>query len=147
MLACGEPLRGDDSVAALVVGSLPPQAVRGVDLRLVGAVEPEAIVELEPGARLIIVDAVVGPPPGTIVRMDLAEMPDRAAAMVAASTHQLPLEEVVALAQLLRDDPIEGVFLGVGVASVAIGAALSEPVKAAVPRLREALVAELEGRG
>jgi hydrogenase maturation protease len=139
VFACGDPLRGDDAVAPLVVKSLFHELPPGAVIRLVGALEAEYLVDLASHTRVIIVDAVVGPEPGAIVQMDLREMSGRAEAVVTTSTHQLPLDQVVAIAQLLRDEPIEGVFVGVGIEAVAHGEALSGPVEAAVPAFREAI--------
>ena len=72
--------------------------------------------------------------------MDLAEMSGRAAAVVTVSSHQLPVDKVVALAQLLRDEPVQGRFVGVGIESVSIGGeVLAEAVVAALPALRDAV--------
>jgi hydrogenase maturation protease len=146
VFACGDPLRGDDSVAPLAVKGMPADVMDGVAVRLVGALETEYLVDLPAGVRVVIVDAVVGPPPGEIVQIDLAEMSGRAEEVVTTSTHQLPLDQVVALAQLLRDQPIEGVFVGVGIEAVSEGAALSKPVEAGLPFLREALARTLGER-
>lgn len=139
VFACGDPLRGDDAVAPLVVKSLFRELPPGVVIRLVGALEAEYLVDLAQGTAVVIADAVVGPEPGTIVAFDLAEMSGRAEAVVTTSTHQLPLDQVVAIAQLLRDVPLEGVFVGIGIEAVAHGEALSPPVQAAMPAFREAI--------
>ncbi len=63
------------------------------------------------------------------------------------SSHQLPVDKVVALAQLLRDEPVQGRFVGVGIESVSIGGELSEAVVAALPALGDAVaraVSELD---
>jgi hydrogenase maturation protease len=146
VFACGDPLRGDDSVAPLAVKGMPADVMDGVAVRLVGALETEYLVDLPAGVRVVIVDAVVGPPPGEIVQIDIAEMSGRAEEVVTTSTHQLPLDQVIAIAQLLRDQPIEGIFVGVGIEAVSEGAALSEPVEAALPSLREALARALGER-
>ena len=63
------------------------------------------------------------------------------------SSHQLPLPEVVALAGLLRNAPLEGRFVGVGIESVAFGSGLSRPVAAAVPALAEAVARAVQALG
>lgn len=146
VFACGDPLRGDDSVAPRAVKALPPEATAGIDARLVGALEPEYLIDLPARTRVIIVDAVVGPEPGEIVELDLADLSGRAEAVVTTSTHQLPLDQVVALAQLLRDEPIEGTFVGVGIEAVAHGEALSQPVEAALPALQDAIARAIAAR-
>jgi hydrogenase maturation protease len=139
VFACGDELRGDDGVAPLAVRALPPRVVAGIDVRVLGAVAVEDLVALQPGTRVIIVDAVVGPPPGQVVELGLAELTSNSVTVVATSTHQLPLGEVLALAALLRDVPIEGRFVGVGIGSVAFGRDLSGAVTAALPVLADAV--------
>ena len=147
VFACGDPLRGDDSVAPRACTSLPPETLARADVKLIGALEAEYLRDLPPGVRAVIVDAVVGPPAGELVEMDLADMSGRAQKVVTTSTHQLPLDRVVALAQLLRDEPVVGRFVGVGIESVAIGEEPTASVEASIPLLRDAVaraVAELD---
>jgi hydrogenase maturation protease len=139
VFACGDPLRGEDGAAPRAARGLPPDVLAAADVRLVGALEAEYLIDLPAGAKVVIVDAVLGPPPGEIVQLGLAEMSGRAAALVTTSCHQLPLDKVVALAQLLRDDPIGGLFVGVGIGSVSVGGELGAAVSAAIPDLRDAV--------
>jgi hydrogenase maturation protease len=147
VFACGDPLRGDDSVAARACKTLPPEALARAQVKLIGALEAEYLRDLPPGVRAVVVDAVVGPPVGDIVEMELFEMSGRAERVVTTSTHQLPLDQVVAIGQLLRDEPVEGRFIGVGIKAVEIGAEPTDEVEAAVPPLRDAVaraIAELD---
>jgi hydrogenase maturation protease len=144
VFACGDELRGDDGVAPVAVRALPAAIAAGVDVRVLGAVAVEDLVALPPGTKVVIVDAVVGPPPGQVVELDLAALPagatDPAApALVTTSSHQLPLGEVLALATLLRDAPVDGRFVGIGIRSVAFGGELSGPVADALPALTDAV--------
>ena len=62
----------------------------------------------------------------------------------------MPLPEVLALAALLRETRLTGRFVGVGIASVALGEGLSHPVAGAVPLVAEAVaraVRSLAGGG
>jgi hydrogenase maturation protease len=147
VFACGDPLRGDDSVASIACRSLPPATMARAAVKLIGALEPEYLRDLPAGVRAVIVDAVVGPAPGEIVEMDLAEMSGRAQKVVTISGHQLPLDQVVALAQLLRDEPVVGRFVGLGIEAVAMGEEPRASVADAIPALRDAVartVSELD---
>jgi hydrogenase maturation protease len=144
VFACGQGLRGDDAVALAAVRQLPPDIRRTITVRRVGALAPDDLVALPPAVRVVIADAIVGPPPGTVVRLDLGDLPTsqgRGTRRFTASSHQLPLGDVVALGRLLRDAPLEGSFVGLAVGSVRVGAPLSDPVRAALPAFREALAA------
>lgn len=142
MLACGQTLRGDDAVAFAAVRRLPLDIRHEITVRRVGALSPEDLVALPAGARVVIVDAIVGPPPGTVLSLDLADIPAGRSGRelrFTSSSHQLPLGDVIALAQLLRVAPLTGSFVGLAIESVAMGATLSDPVRAALPDFREAV--------
>jgi hydrogenase maturation protease len=126
-------------VASAAVRHLPPDVRGRATVEVVGALGPEQLVALPAVARVVIVDAVVGPPPGRIVRLDLAELASAGPAVRAVSSHQLPLGEVVTLAQLLRDTPLRGKFVGLAIASVTEGATFSDAVRRALPQLRLAI--------
>ena len=147
VFACGDPLRGDDSVAHVACRALPPEALARADVNLTGALEAEHLRDLGAGTRAIVVDAVIGPAPGELVEMELMEMSRRAEPVVTTSTHQLPLDQVVAIGQLLRDEPVIGRFIGLAIESVGVGEEPSEQVAASVPTLTAAVaraVSELD---
>jgi hydrogenase maturation protease len=126
-------------VAFQAVEALPPEFLARVEIVLAGALGPEHLMRLPRGARVVIVDAVVGVPSGRVVEWDLAGLSGRAAPLVSLSSHQLPLDQVVALSQLLRDEPLEGRFVGLGIGSVVLGDLPANPVAEAVPALRDAV--------
>jgi hydrogenase maturation protease len=144
LYACGDPLRGDDALGHVLAASLSPQVLALAEVRVVGALEPEHLTAMPLGARVIIVDAVVGPPAGTIVELDLGALASQARRVTTTSSHQLPLDRVVALAQALRDEPLEGCLVGVGIGSVAIGRGIGEEVRAALPALQDAVARAVE---
>lgn len=146
VFACDDPRRGDDSVATLACTSLPAPTRALADIKLIGPMEAEYIRDIPPGVRAVIVDAVIGSPPGEIVEVDLFEMSGRPEAIVAVSTHKSPLDQVVAIGQLLRDEPVIGRFVGIAIEAVETTAPSSGSVDDAVRVLRAAVaraVAEL----
>ncbi len=151
VLACGQPLGGDDAVGLLAVDGLAPREPGRVEVHQVGALELEHLTGLEADTRVVIVDALVGPEPGQVVDLDLADLADlagrveRDARVVTASSHRLPLGQVVALAQLLRDEPLEGRFVGIGIGAVVPGAGPGAAVLAALPALRAAVERAISG--
>jgi len=148
LFACGHPDRGDDSVGPRAVERLAPDTREVVDIRIVGALGPELLVELPTDVAILIVDAVVGVEPGHIVDIGLADLGLLSERVVATSTHQLPLDQVVGLAGLIREHPLEGRFLGMGIDDVSPGAGLSPAVLASLPemvRTIDAAVSHLVG--
>lgn len=148
LFACGNPDRGDDAVAMAAVARLAPEILALASISTMEAMELEALVELPTHVTALIVDAVVGPAPGSIIDVDIADLEQLGGRVAPGSTHQLPLDRLVGLAGILRGAPIEGRFVGVGVADVSVGAPLSPAVMANLPvlcRVIESAVRELRG--
>ena len=97
-----------------------------------------------------MVDAVAGLEPGEVWVRPLAALVDRAHALERSgraaeprSSHELPLEQVLALAATLRDRPPAGTFVGIGGARWNPGAGLSDAVVAALPAFAAAIDAAI----
>jgi hypothetical protein len=65
LLVCGDPMRGDDAVAGAILGALPATSRHLADIRDVSGLMPDDLLGAE--GPLIILDAVHGPPAGTVV--------------------------------------------------------------------------------
>lgn len=149
LLACGHRDRGDDAVAAIAVAGLATEARALVAIEVCDALQPESLTRVASDASVVIVDAVAGPPAGQVIEIDLADMGAMTRQTLVASSHQLPLARLVGLAGILRGRPLEGIFLGVGVADVSLGAGLSAAVETSLPLLTRAIedaVLRLAGR-
>jgi hydrogenase maturation protease len=138
VLVCGTPFRGDDGAALEAVRRLPAGTRRVVDLRLVGQLDADVLVDpdMEP---CVVVDTVVGVPPGTLVRLPLASVADTGIGSLPHSSHSLGIGRAVQLAQTILGRPLTGTFVGVGGADFRADADLSDPVRTALPALRAAV--------
>lgn len=131
VLVCGEPMRGDDAVAEAVVDALPPATRRLSDVRVIGGLMPDHLTDAD--GPIILVDAVHGPPAGTIIDLPLADLPGAFdAGMTPGSSHALPLPMVLGLARAMTGADPDGRFIGVAGADFALGAPLSAAVRQAV---------------
>ncbi len=132
LLACGEPMRGDDALALAVLDALPP-ATRGmVEVRNVGQLMPDDLHGLN--GAVIILDAVDGPPPGTVVDLPLSALADaHDHGVTPASSHALPLPVTLGIVGQLPGGLPEGRFIGVAGSAYTLGAPLSAIVRDAVP--------------
>jgi hydrogenase maturation protease len=135
ILVCGEPLRGDDGVAIAVADGLARSTRSGLEIRRVGSLMPDDVVDVE--GPVLVLDAVAGPEPGTFVDLPLAAVAaDSTLAPPARSSHALSVPATLGIAARLRDGGLPpGRFLGVAVGRVGIGDELSQEVAAAVPRV------------
>lgn len=145
LLVCGSAERGDDgaalsAVAGLLAG-LPPHLLTVLEVRRCEQLDLEDLLDLPDGAACVITDAVIGLPVGEIVTIPLSDLParDAAAGPVPRSSHSLPIGQLVAIAQVMRDAPLSGSFVGVGGRSFGFGRALGRPVRAALPAFRAAI--------
>lgn len=148
VLVCGNAERGDDGAApaaiAMVLPTLSPPLRLALDVRLRPELRIEDLLDLPAGMACLILDAVVGPEPGSVVRLGLDELAGTLP-FTPRSSHQLPLDLVVGLAAVLRDRPVEGAFVGLAGRGFGYGATLSHVVYAALPAYREAIASELVG--
>jgi hydrogenase maturation protease len=131
ILACGDPMRGDDgaAIAALdrldrVPGALPPDVV----IRRVGELEPDDLVAATARGSCIVLDAVVGVEPGALVELPVDAL-GSADAPAPASSHALPLDVVVGVAEVLGADLGAATFLGIGGEDFELGHDLSDAVR------------------
>lgn len=149
LLVCGSADRGDDGAAlsavAGLLSGLPPHLLTVLEVRRCEQLDLEDLLDLPDGAACVITDAVIGLPVGQIVTIPLSELPERdsAAGPVPRSSHVLPIGQLVAIAQVMRDAPLSGSFVGVGGRSFGFGRALGRPVRAALPAFRAAIEAAL----
>jgi hydrogenase maturation protease len=150
VFVCGEHARGDDAAGFAAVALLPPGLRELVDVVPVGQLDILFLMDLPADAPCVVVDAVAGLRAGEVWVRPLATLVDRARALQAAgrapelrSSHELPLEQVLALAATLRDAPPAGTFVGIGGSCFDVGTPLTAPVAAALPAFAAAIAAEV----
>ncbi len=146
IIVCGNADRGDDGAAlatvATLLPALPPGLQTELEVRRCLELRVEDLVDLPSGVDCLILDAVAGPEPGQVVQLTLAELTERPS-FTPRSSHELPIHLVVALAGVIRDQPVSGAFIGLAGHRFGYGTPLSRVVRAAMPAYREAIGAEL----
>jgi hydrogenase maturation protease len=152
LMVCGNADRSDDGLAlaatATLLPTLPHDVLAALEVRRCMELRVEDLLDLPIGSSLVVVDAVTGVEPGQIVHLTLDELTAMArrggpGRPMPRSSHQLPIELVLGLSELLRGRPIPGAFIGLGGRSFAFGPRLSRVVRDALPSLRAAISAEL----
>ena len=132
VLGVGNPIMGDDGVGLALLSAV--QTARpDVDADYVdgGTGGLDLLPVVEDTGRLLVLDAVAGDTPGTVLRLDGDQVPRLLAAKL--SPHQVGLLDVFAAARLLGREPAEVVVVGVVPASVELRLGLSDAVAASVP--------------
>lgn len=146
VLACGTPDRGDDAAALDAVALLDllhPLARGRAVIRVVGQLGIEHLTDRPAGAAVIVVDAAVGLPQGAVRFLPFAALVDGARSPVPRSSHELPIPEVVGIAEIVGG-PLEGGVLVVGGRDFGFGRPLSPAVEAAIPELAHQLAHAIE---
>ena len=124
---------------------MPPHLLAVLEVRRCEQLDLDDLLDLPVSAACVIADAVVGLAPGEVVTIPLADLPDRdaAAGPVPRSSHVLPIGQLVAIAAVMRDRPLDGSFVGIGGRSFGFGRGIGRPVRAALPAFRAAIESAL----
>ena len=144
VIGLGNPLRGDDGVGVRLVEALGQRALPADVEVLDGGTQGLGLVTLLEGRRrAILVDAAeVGRAPGQFVRFRLGEarLPGSDGRL---SIHDAGMSDALRLAEALGVLPEEVIVFGVQPAAIQWDRGLSPEVEAALPRLLEAVLAEI----
>lgn len=148
VLGIGNPLLGDDGFGVEVARRLArrlkgsPSELSGVEIVDGGSQGLYLLPYLQGQSHIIVADAITfGGQPGEIVRLTADQVPARL--QIKVSEHQIAFHEVLALMQLLGEEPQEFLFFGVEPKSNEWGEALSKEVAAAVDPVIEQIRAQL----
>ena len=151
VFVCGEPARGDDAAGFAAVELLPADLRARADIREVGRLDVLLLLDLPAEEACVVVDAVAGIEPGEVWVQPLPALVGRARALADAgrapeprSSHELPIEQVLALAATMRDAPPAGTFVGIGGSCWDVGTPLTQAVVAGLPEFAEAIAAAIE---
>ncbi len=143
VLVCGERLRGDDGAAIRAAATLPEDVRSLAEVIEVGQLSVEALIEVPAGVAVIVADAAVGIPAGHVIALPLAKIAHHGAGAAPATSHSLPPDQVLALAEEMRGLPVRGSFVGIGGSEFAFGEILSPAVEAGLPVYAAALADEI----
>jgi hydrogenase maturation protease len=146
IVVCGNADRGDDGAALAAVATLLPTLSRDLlsrlEVRRCPELRVEDLVDLPPETTCVILDAVIGPEPGEVVRVDLEELKEREP-FSPRSSHQLPMVLVLGLAGVMRQRPIPGTFIGIAGRGFGFGTPLSRAVRSGLATYRRTIESEL----
>lgn len=149
VMAVGNVLTGDDGLGPYVLEVLEAsyQFPPTVSLLELGTPGIDLTMFLEPLDALVVVDTVkADAPPGSVKAYRRAELLE-APLPVVMSPHEPTLREALLRLQLLGRGPEDVLLIGAVPAQFALGESLSAPLRAAVPALVAAVLAELERLG
>lgn len=148
VLGLGNLLMGDDGLGSRVIGELERRFLPCEQVRLLdgGTLGLDLLPRLEGVDRLLIIDALqMGAEPGAVFRLEGEEVPRAFAHKL--SVHQMGLQDLLAVAELLGHLPSELVVIGAQSAVIEMVMELSEPVAASFDQVITAVLTELEAWG
>lgn len=141
VIACGNPLRGDDGVGAKVADALQGGA-EACTVITVHALLPELAESVARASRVVFVDARLGAVPGRVS----TDAVSATAVDTALQGHGLTPGGVVGLATQLYGWRGDAWLVSIEAGEFGYGAALSAPVAAAVPAAVAAVVSRIVSR-
>jgi hydrogenase maturation protease len=148
VIGCGNLLRGDDAVGPVLVRRLLERGLPvGTEVADGGTSGMDVAFRMRGADRVIIVDAAAtGGAPGSLYRLlgtDVEDLPD----LSTLNLHSFRWDHALAFARwLLKDDyPSDVLVYLIEAESLEFGAPLSDTVAAAMDRLVDRLLAELDG--
>lgn len=148
LLVCGNVDRADDGAAMRAVGTLlagdAGRHRRELHIEHCGQLDILHLLDVPGGQRLLIVDAALGVRPGRVVTVDLDALIDHPHGPVPHSSHALPINQVLGVANVLAEVPLRGLFVGIGGTDFAFGERLSPAVARGLPRFVDAIASAIE---
>ena len=117
VLVCGSADRGDDGAAlyavAHVLPRLDPILRQRVEVRRCPQLDAADLIDVADGEACLVLDTVVGVPPGSIVEIPLDEL-SRMQDAAPRSSHALPISQVLGIAEAVRGQLPYGRLVGIG---------------------------------
>ncbi|HVB87005.1 MAG TPA: HyaD/HybD family hydrogenase maturation endopeptidase [Candidatus Dormibacteraeota bacterium] len=144
VVGVGNLVHTDDGLGIHAIQRLQadPRVPKDVALIDGGTFGLELLAYLQDCSQLILIDAAdLGQEPGTLVRMTGAEL---CGLPCGASVHQLGVADLLATLPLVSDVPCEILLLGAQPASTDWGTELTAPVAAALDKIVDAAVQQLQ---
>jgi hydrogenase maturation protease len=142
LLVCGSADRGDDGAALFAVAHVLPRlesAVRErLEVRRCEQLDATDLIDVADGEACIVLDTVVGIEPGSILECPLEELARRSA-VNPRSSHALPIDQVLAIAEAVRGVLPTGTFVGIGGKWFGYSQVRSRALRAGMPEFEGAL--------
>lgn len=139
LLVRGTGEQGDGAAAFRAVTSLlpnlPPTLSTLVDVRWCEQIEIEDLLDVPSSVGCVIVDTVVGIPVGSVATIPLSDLPEHAGAITTRPSPSclMTIGQLMAIAEILRDESLEGAFVCIGGGSSGLGDVPESQVRRSMP--------------
>ncbi len=135
ILACGNPLRGDDGVGPKLAAWAQDRFRQNPEVRVVSRQQwtPELAADIEAADSVLFVDASAKSPAGRVHLIPVSSRVDPSA----QASHHLTANQLLGLTRSLYGSiKSHAMLLTIGVGNAELGETFSAPVEAALPRAR-----------
>lgn len=140
VMVCGSPDRGDDGAPAAALRRMRGELPLDVTIRAVGELDVDDLLAIAVGAGVVVVDAVVGIPVGSVISWPLTGLIGQGATVHMRSSKALALPEVVGVAEMIRGHPLRGRIVAIGGGRFRLGRGVSRPVAAGLAAFSDAIL-------
>lgn len=148
VLVCGTADRGDDGAAlsaiAHVLPSLEPAICQRLEIRRCPQLDATDLIDVSPDEACLVLDTVVGVAAGEVVELSLEALVG-SATIAPRSSHALPIQQVLGIAEAVRGGLPAGRFLGIGGKWFGFGSTRSRAVREGMPAYERAVRAAIAG--
>ncbi len=148
VLVCGSADRGDDGAAlsaiAHVLPGLDREICQRLEVRRCPQLDAADLIDVRANEACLVLDTVVGVEAGQIVELPLAALV-RDDAVSPRSSHGLPIQQVVGIAEAVRGSLPAGLFVGIGGKWFGFGTTRSRALRDGMPAYEEAVRAAILG--
>lgn len=142
VLVCGSADRGDDGAAlsamAHVLPRLEPAISQRIEVRRCQQLDPTDLIDVRPEEACLVLDTVVGVEPGTVVDVPLDSLVS-SGDVAPRSSHALPIQQVLGIAEAVRGGLPSGRFLGIGGKWFGFGGTRSRALRDGMPAFEAAV--------
>jgi hydrogenase maturation protease len=146
LLVCGSADRGDDGAAVNAVAHLLPRLQpdlrQRLEVRRCPQLDAVDLIDVAPGEACVVLDTVVGVPPGEVVEIPLDELASRDT-IAPRSSHALPIEQVLGITMAVRGTLPTGSFVGIGGKWFGFGNLQSRALRQGMPAFERAAEAAI----
>ena len=148
VLVCGSADRGDDGAAlsavARVLPGLEPAICQRLEIRRCPQLDATDLIDVRPDEACLVLDTVVGVAAGQVVELPLDALV-RDGGVAPRSSHALPIQQVVGIAEAVRGSLPRGLFVGIGGKWFGFGPTRSKALREGMPAYERAVRAAITG--